>query len=318
MTGERGRLYQELRESAARLHELAVVNEPVDAAGWQELAADLGRAIATLRLTSAAISSDYGMPNGQARLLAYLGAHQGEVLDGPRLAGVAGIDAWARRIRELRVEHGWPIESSLINPELPEGSYVLTADKPDYLLRDRWRLIKEVRQDRSLTSGKSRALELLRRLSPEPADQEMLSEVAKINSWQRRLRECDEEGWQIRSNIDEPALRPGSYRLASLERLPERARRAVKLRYEILERHGYSCHDCGMQRGGGRPLQVHHVLPVSQGGTNHPSNLVTLCSACHAGRHALASAADVVDELLDAGHEPAGSAPSRDKQNTEE
>jgi 5-methylcytosine-specific restriction endonuclease McrA len=29
----------------------------------------------------------------------------------------------------------------------------------------------------------------------------------------------------------------------------------------------------------------HHVLELSEGGTNHPSNLKTLCHKCHKDRH---------------------------------
>jgi 5-methylcytosine-specific restriction protein A len=27
--------------------------------------------------------------------------------------------------------------------------------------------------------------------------------------------------------------------------------------------------------------EVHHILPLSQGGTHDPSNLMSLCKACH-------------------------------------
>ena len=30
---------------------------------------------------------------------------------------------------------------------------------------------------------------------------------------------------------------------------------------------------------------IHHVLELSQGGSNHPSNLKTLCKECHKARH---------------------------------
>ncbi len=30
---------------------------------------------------------------------------------------------------------------------------------------------------------------------------------------------------------------------------------------------------------------IHHVLELSEGGTNHPSNLKTLCIKCHKKRH---------------------------------
>jgi 5-methylcytosine-specific restriction protein A len=32
-------------------------------------------------------------------------------------------------------------------------------------------------------------------------------------------------------------------------------------------------------------LTVHHVIPLSDGGTHHESNLVTLCLDCHKELH---------------------------------
>jgi 5-methylcytosine-specific restriction endonuclease McrA len=34
-----------------------------------------------------------------------------------------------------------------------------------------------------------------------------------------------------------------------------------------------------------RHLEVHHRVPLKYGGTNAPSNLITLCSKCHHARH---------------------------------
>ena len=32
--------------------------------------------------------------------------------------------------------------------------------------------------------------------------------------------------------------------------------------------------------------QVHHIVPLSEGGTNDPGNLLPLCRACHEAEHA--------------------------------
>lgn len=268
---------------------------------WQRASASTGRSIAAFRSAMGAVNDELGLGGARSRLLTYFRSHVGEVLDGDELAGVAAIHEWARRVRELRVEHGWPIESGVQRPGLSPDQYVLVRDEPDESIAERWRTAKEIRN--LSVSGKDRVLELLTRLSPEPADQDLLTYVAKIKSWARRVRELDEEGWEIRSNVDEPDLAPGTYRLATLERRPPRARQAIKLRYEILERDAFTCQDCRAERGTVR-LQVHHVLMVSQGGTNDPSNLVTLCEDCHAGRHALAPGS-TTDELRNPEGEPA-------------
>lgn len=52
----------------------------------------------------------------------------------------------------------------------------------------------------------------------------------------------------------------------------------------ILEQHMHQCVNC--EKIGGRgTLEVHHIVPVGQGGTHSKSNLVPLCSRCHSAAH---------------------------------
>lgn len=73
-----------------------------------------------------------------------------------------------------------------------------------------------------------------------------------------------------------------------------RTRDAYSLR--ILYRDNFTCQDCGEfhayknEHGVFLPiddgkLQVHHIVPVSSGGGDEPSNLITLCANCHLKRH---------------------------------
>jgi len=52
----------------------------------------------------------------------------------------------------------------------------------------------------------------------------------------------------------------------------------------VLKRDGYRCRQCGVvcRRG---EADVHHLIPRSAGGSDDPSNLVTLCDGCHAAFH---------------------------------
>lgn len=55
------------------------------------------------------------------------------------------------------------------------------------------------------------------------------------------------------------------------------------LRGQILERDERTCqHADGSCRG---PLQIHHIVWLSRGGSNDPSNLVTLCRYHHGLQH---------------------------------
>lgn len=49
------------------------------------------------------------------------------------------------------------------------------------------------------------------------------------------------------------------------------------LRAKVLERDGHRCTLCGATDN----LEMHHKVPLSQGGTNHLNNLQTLCDPCH-------------------------------------
>lgn len=56
-----------------------------------------------------------------------------------------------------------------------------------------------------------------------------------------------------------------------------------RLRVEILERDGYACQESGINCVG--PLQIHHILPLSKGGSNAADNLITLCHYHHSEKH---------------------------------
>ena len=121
-----------------------------------------------------------------------------------------------------------------------------------------------------------------------------LREVAGISEYARGIRELrDEEGMQIQSHHDAVDLKSNEYRLATLARLPAISRGiSPQRRNEILERNGFTCHQCGAGAGDPDPfnpqrkvrLHVDHIIPLTQGGTDDDDNLRTLCSSCNQGR----------------------------------
>lgn len=56
-----------------------------------------------------------------------------------------------------------------------------------------------------------------------------------------------------------------------------------RLRFEVLRRDGHTCRYCGAQAPD-VPLTVDHVIPVALGGGDDPTNLVTACQDCNAGK----------------------------------
>lgn len=56
------------------------------------------------------------------------------------------------------------------------------------------------------------------------------------------------------------------------------------LRRKILERDNNKCKECGVACESSE-ADVHHLMPRSLGGTDDPTNLITLCDGCHSAHH---------------------------------
>ncbi len=60
-----------------------------------------------------------------------------------------------------------------------------------------------------------------------------------------------------------------------------------RLREAIVKRDDFICQDCGRkvnppeQNQGNNDFEIHHIIPKSVGGSDHPLNLKTLCVHCH-------------------------------------
>jgi len=67
---------------------------------------------------------------------------------------------------------------------------------------------------------------------------------------------------------------------------PTRPPISQKLRYAILKRDREQCVKCGAspKKNSEVTLEVDHIIPVAEGGTNDPKNLQTLCWSCNQGK----------------------------------
>lgn len=64
---------------------------------------------------------------------------------------------------------------------------------------------------------------------------------------------------------------------------PKRKPLSKKVRFEVFKRDSFSCQYCGASAPDVL-LHVDHIKPVSKGGTNRITNLITSCQACNAGK----------------------------------
>ncbi len=178
------------------------------------LLAEMGRRQAEVRELLAQVGARIGLPTGaRARILRYLLVTTGKVVDKEELSGVSGIYEWARRVRELRVEEGWPISSSENRIDLKPGQYVLDASAPDLELRERWRTANRIR--RGPGSPAQRLLEFLRSNKGRTVSQDELYYVSQDHDFEEVVKTLMKQGWNIRSHGDDPKLKAGEFRLES-------------------------------------------------------------------------------------------------------
>ena len=237
------------------------------------------------------------------RLLYYFRRYPRIVLPREELEIVAGISEWARRIRELRVEFGWPIVSGEaakemqaagdIGPEpdvtgMNDDDYVLLEDRQDREAAHRWHEAKVIRSQP--TSVQAKTLAYLRANVGIPVTGEELRYVAKDKTeWARRVRELrTQEGWPVATkNTGRPDLPIGMYVLEADRQSPAHDRSIPDpVRREALRRDDYRCRRCGWRHelwnpSDPRHLELHHVIHHGAGGANEAANLVTLCTSCH-------------------------------------
>jgi hypothetical protein len=277
-------------------------------------------AVHTLRNLGSSLVPNTYRGAARDRILYYFERYPRTVIAGDELGVVSGISEYARRIRELRVQFGWPIFSGdtarqmaeseesqssadLFGPDLPQ-EVVLAMRRDDYVLvgeqdRDaahRWHTANTIRRED--LSVRDRLLKFLRANVGQPVTGEELRYVAdKAFDWGRRIRELRTElGWPVATrNSGRPDLPAGMYLLEADRQAPAHDRRIPDpVRVAVLERDEFRCIVCGWTPqtrvpGSTDPrtlLEPHHVEHHAQGGSNELDNLVTLCNVHHDELHA--------------------------------
>jgi hypothetical protein len=238
----------------------------------------------------------------RARILAYFKVNVGQVISGEELHIVSGIQEYARRVRELRVELGWPIISGIVIKEMIQNKEIdsSTIVKPDaYLLlaqdqdRDaayRWNLANTIRKEKKL-SIRDRILKyLLENVGKQISGEELRYVADNKTEWARRVRELRTElGWPVfTKNSGREDLKIGVYILEDNRQGQTHDRKiADNIRVLVLERDRHACRKCGWTRNNIQPgdprklLELHHVVHHINRGDNTADNLLTLCNVCH-------------------------------------
>lgn len=241
------------------------------------------------------------------RILYYFQRYPQTTINGDELLVISGIQEYARRVRELRVQFGWTIASGVTIKEMrqDEGQEVpddLKAMRPsEYVLlnaqqdRDaalRWNVANTIRKQGG--SVRDKILSFLRANAGRGVTGEELRYVAGDKTeWARRVRELRTEfGWPVATkSTGRPDLGVGIYVLQADRQSPEHDRHIPDdVRREVLRRDGYRCQECGWSHDGWNPsdprhLELHHVKLHVKGGENVKENLKTACTVCHDRLH---------------------------------
>jgi len=254
---------------------------------------DIGKALIPAEYASAA----------RDRILYYFRQYPGTIINGDELLVVSGIQEYARRLRELRVQFGWVIVSGVTIKEMSEdeaeevpdalkamrpNEYVLLSAAEDRDAAHRWHVANAIRKERGSVRGK--ILKFLRANVGRGVTNEELRYVAGDKTeWARRVRELrTEHDWPIATKTTgRPDLGIGVYVLQAERQSPEHDRNIPDdVRREVMRRDGYKCRMCGWSHEEWNPsdprhLELHHIEHHAKGGANVGENLKTLCTVCH-------------------------------------
>ncbi len=242
------------------------------------------------------------------RVLFYLQKYQGLIIKGDELLIVSGIQEYARRLRELRVQFGWPIASGVTISEMAveenaiadelrtmlPNEYILLSSEQDRDAAHRWNVANQIRKQPGAV--RDRILSYMRaNIGQQVTNEEIRYVAGNKTEWARRVRELRTEyGWPIvTKNTGRPDLPIGTYIMESDRQSPEHDRRIPDdVRRAVLRRDEHKCQACGWMHFEWNPsdprhLELHHKHHHAKGGLNVESNLITLCTVCHDREHRL-------------------------------
>jgi hypothetical protein len=236
------------------------------------------------------------------RILYYLKQYPRTVIQVEELAIVAGIEEYARRIRQLRVEFGWQILAGKTAKEVAEEGKIAGIDvsrmkASDYILlstendRDaayRWNLANTIKKGKG--GAKSKILKFFQANVGQVLSYEELRYVANgASEWGRRIRELrTEDAWPIE------LVDGGGYVLQENKQGEPHDRNISQSVYSaVLDRDKHKCRKCGWSFSMLSPsdkrkrLELHHVEHHVAGGSNEAENLITLCNVHHDVVHSI-------------------------------
>lgn len=241
------------------------------------------------------------------RILYYFLKYPRIVINGDELLVISGIQEYARRLRELRVQLGWSIVSGVTmkemqdneNEEVPSewygmkpNEYILLNSEQDREAAHRWNIANTIRKKKGSVRDKI-LLYLKENVGRGVTGEELRYVAGNKTEWARRVRELRTEyGWPVvTKSTGRPDLDIGVYVLQDNRQRPEHDRHIPdNIRRKVLRQGGYKCKKCEWTHTEWNPsdprhLEIHHVEHHVRGGGQEEDNLITLCTLCHDDIH---------------------------------
>jgi len=130
----------DLLQSATEVMESLEDVDPaeINRENWEDELGDFLDAIEKLEDTEPKVYEEiYNERSGKGRIRKYLQDNIGNTVTSERIARVSGIKQYARRVRELRNEEGFIIDSTRTRSELGQNEYFVREIRDDFVKKSR-------------------------------------------------------------------------------------------------------------------------------------------------------------------------------------
>ena len=255
-------------------------------------------AFQTMQEIGASLVDNDDGTGARRRILTYFLKYPGVLLPGIEIALVSGISEWARRIRELRINSGWPIAHGLTVLELQQaGELPACPELTEQVVRDSYMLLSEQRDGGIVARWKSATTIGASTMLPEeklatylamhvgtPVTSEELRQASGTSSlWATAIRSLRVNGgWPITSHaVGRPDLPRGNFILNAAIPNPEHDRGISDvIRSALFAESEHKCQICGWSRSSTSQFDVRY-LDIHR----TASAPIAACNVCHDAMH---------------------------------
>ena len=187
---------------------------------------------------------------------------------------IAGLDTGSTVVGCAAIAHGQVVYQAEVTLRSDISSKLKTRSSYRHTRRGRTTRYRPARFDNRGASRRKGRLppSLKSKIDSHLREVKFVNSILPVRHWNFELAAFDIH------KITNPAVSGSGYQEGALKDF-------YNVKQYVLSRDGYACQS--RQKGThSRALHVHHIVFRSQGGSDAPSNLTTLCETCHNALHA--------------------------------